>query len=198
MINNCVSIIQNMLTRPTIISAILLGLAGASPAVSADSVLSGKKSIYLSDIKGNEVVIGSVVFKPQGETSQFEVTINYEDFTDYFLSMKEMKCLEGPELWCHLNYPYPQPRVVSATDLRWLAYDLLFMFKKPKEFGANFWNGIYYEFSIQGNSIKGEAQAVDLNHLAAPPDTFTIPPYTEFDIEPIELSNRWLPYIEIK
>lgn len=160
--------------------------------------LSGKKQITLFSTKGQSEVIGVVEFTPITDGSRYRVELDYDRFTDYFLSMKEMKCLEGPELWCNLPYPYQQPRVVTETDLRWLSYDLLFMFKKPKDFGANFWNGMYYDLEIDGGVIKGIAQAVDLNHLAAPPDDLTIPPFSEFDREPIEPNNRWLPYIEIK
>jgi hypothetical protein len=111
--------------------------------------------------------------------------------------MKEMKCLEGPELWCHLAYPYRQPHTVSPTDLRWLEHDLLFMFKRKKDFGANFWNGIYYRLAIQDGIIAGEAQAVDLKLLASPPANLDRPPLTLADLEEIERSQRWLPDIEI-
>ena len=110
----------------------------------------------------------------------------------------QMKCLEGPELWCHIPYPYAQPRVVTADDFRWLSHDLLFMYKQASEFGANFWNGIYYNFSMSEGGLEGRAQAVDLNHLAAPPDDLDVPPYGEWDREDIDTSKRWLPTLVIR
>ncbi|MGB1092733.1 MAG: hypothetical protein ACPGYX_11455, partial [Oceanobacter sp.] len=124
--------------------------------------------------------------------------MNHDGFKDFFLSMKEMKCLEGPELMCHLAYPYDQPRTVSADDMSWLAHDLLFMFKQPGEFGANFWNGIYYDMRIENGEIRGTAQAVDLNQLASPPDDLTVPPFGEWDRDELDPKNRWLPYLLIR
>jgi len=161
--------------------------------------LSGEKQVILKDRKGGETVIGKVHFEPlDNEKSRYQLHLDHKLFKDYFLSMKEMKCLEGPELWCHIPYPYAQPREVSATDLRWLEHDLMFMFKKPSEFGANFWNGIYYSIASEGGKLGGSAMAVDLNMLASPPDDLAIPPVNEGLLDEIELSQRWLPHIEIR
>lgn len=173
---------------------ILLTLSPPSIA----SVLSGEKQILLVDNKGQETAIGTLVFQAQGTLSQYSLQIDHNQFQDYFLSMKEMKCLEGPELWCHIPYPYPQPHTVSYDDLSWLSHDLLFMFKKQAEFGANFWNGIYYHLRIEGEQIKGEAQAVDLNLLASPPDDPNVPPITEAERDEINLTTRWLPTLIIR
>lgn len=174
-----------------------LGLTTPLPATE-NPALSGDKQVFLLDNKGKPIPIGTISFKPSDKGAAYELAINYQAFTDYFLSMKEMKCLEGPELWCHLRYPYKHENVVRRDDLRWLSHDLLFMFKKPKEFGANFWNGIYYDLRLEGDNIIGQAQAVDLNQLAAPPDDLTTPPYGEYDREDIEPSNRWLPGLLIQ
>ncbi len=64
--------------------------------------------------------------------------------------MKDMKCLEGPELMCHLACPYSQPHTVSRDNLSCRCHNLLFMFKQPAEFGANFWNGVYFDLPIKG------------------------------------------------
>lgn len=72
------------------------------------------------------------------------------------------------------------------------------MYKKPKEFGTNFRNGIYYELTQSEGVIRGVARAVDLNQLAAPPDDLSVPPFQEYDIEPIELNNRAYPRLEIR
>ena len=138
------------------------------------------------------------MFSDENELSKYNLHLNYDKFRDYFLSMKEMKCLEGPELWCHLSYPYKQPHTVSSDDLSWLSHDLLFMYKKKEEFGANFWNGIYYHMKVDGEVIRGEAQAVDLNSLASPPDDLLVPPLNEWERHEIETDLRWLPYIVIR
>lgn len=177
--------------------SLLFAFCFITAAYAADP-LSGKKQIFLIDSKGQSVVAGSITFVPEGESSRYELHMDHSKFQDYFLSMKEMKCLEGPELWCHLPYPYQQPHLVSRDDLSWLSHDLLFMFKKKKDFGANFWNGIYYQMQLTEGVIRGEAQAVDLNLLASPPDDLTVPPMGEGERDELDPTKRWLPTIEIR
>jgi len=164
----------------------------------AEIALSGNKKIVLVDKKGNRTSIGSISFQPAGKESRYELHMDHSKFTDYFLSMKEMKCLEGPELWCHIPYPYKQPHNVTDTDLRHLEHDLLFMFKRKGEFGANFWNGIYYRMYIENGVITGEAQAVDLNLLASPPTDLRQPPISDAELDDIDKDKRWLPALEIR
>ncbi|WP_417224273.1 hypothetical protein [Amphritea sp.] len=159
----------------------------------------GEKGIYLQQFDGAEQRIGTIVFTVAEKAAfTYRIHLDLHLFKDYFLSMKEMKCLEGPELWCFIPYPYRQPARVSADDLRWLEHDLLFMFKKPAAFGANFWNGIYYKMVVTESGVRGEAHALDLNLLASPPSDLSQPPMGEFDIETADLEKRWLPYIEIR
>ncbi|BBB30907.1 hypothetical protein [Neptunomonas japonica] len=162
------------------------------------AALQGVKSVSLLDKNGQRTVIGSITFTQKEDGSEYQLTLEREQFRDYFLSMKEMKCLEGPELWCHLAYPYQQPHKVTVDNLRWLEHDLLFMFKTPKEFGANFWNGIYYNMQVENGIITGEAQAVDLNVLASPPDDLSVPPVGEAELDEVDRDKRWLPMIEIR
>lgn len=158
----------------------------------------GSKKVTLLENNGAEVDIGTIHFSQQQQKISYKLEISHQRFVDYFLSMKEMKCLEGPELWCHLAYPYKNPHLVQRDDFRWLSHDLLFMHKKKSDFGANFYNGIYYQFTFANNRLVGHAMAMDLNILAAPPDDMATPPIAEYDIEEMELSTRWLPTIEIK
>ncbi len=178
---------------------LLLLLLLMTPLASATELLSGQRTIFLQDKGGTAVAIGIIEFTPQpdGQIS-YQLQMAHRGFRDYFLSMKEMKCLEGPELWCHMAYPYAQPHRISVSDLRWLEHDLLFMYKKPDSFGANFWNGIYYRLELDNGRLTGTAQAVDLNLLASPPDDLNNPPIAEHDIDTAELAQRWLPYIEIR
>lgn len=169
------------------------------PVVAASEFPLGRKSIYLNDNKSVDYPIGTVVFsRAADETITYELHIYTERFTDFFLSMKEMKCLTGKEIWCYIPYPYQQARSVAPTDLRWLEHDLLFMFKTPGEFGAYLWNGIYYHMAVENGVIRGTARAIDLNHISSPPDDLSTPPYGEFELDELEAAARWLPYIEIR
>ena len=160
--------------------------------------LDGHRALILADRSGTELEIGSVTFTTQPTGANYSLEIDHHKFQDYFLSMKEMKCLEGPELWCHLPYPYENPRVVTEESTDWLSHDLLFMFKKPDEFGANFWNGIYYKIWIEDDELVGLAQAVDLNLLASPPGDLSTPPIGIYDREDIDPNQRWLPKLIIR
>lgn len=173
----------------------LLATSFATPLTAA-ALDNGERRIYLVDKLGEQIDIGSLNII--NSVAEYELHVDHAKFADYFLSMKEMKCLEGPELWCHIPYPYKHPARLSSDDLSWLSHDLLFMFKSPGEFGANFWNGIYYNLELVDGVITGEAQAVDLNHLASPPDDLSIPPYGEYDRDELDLTARWLPRIEIR
>lgn len=170
------------------------------PVITASATaLEGAKSIYLQDRAGAETKIGELQFtRESNHSSSYQLHLDHTLFKDYFLSMKEMKCLEGPELWCAIPYPYERPKTVSAKDLRWLEHDLLFMFKKLDSFGANFWNGIYYQLEIVDNRLQGTARSLDLNLLASPPEDLAVPPVGEFDIDDADLDQRWLPYLIIR
>lgn len=190
-------------TYKRLISALFIGvlLQGISvlSVAHADALSAGKHEVILLDNKGNRYPIGSLSFStadPDGQVS-YHWELDHHRFTDHFLSMKEMKCLQGPELWCFIPYPYDNPRLVSQTDLRWLEHDLLFLFKRNAEFGANFWNGIYYKLRVEEGALIGEAQSLDLNMLASPPDDLSVPPVGEFDREEADLEKRWLPKIII-
>ncbi len=170
------------------------------PIASAASLPLGDRSIYLLDNQGSEHRIGRVELQQQAGSDlvAYQLEVDTGRFADHFLSMKEMKCLEGPEHMCFLPYPYDNPHTLSETDLRWLEHDLLFMFKPPSQFGANFWNGVYYRMTVTDGGIEGEARAVDLNQLAAPPDDLTQPPFGIHDINETELEQRWLPRLIIR
>ena len=180
------------------VAAIMLATTFWSMTSLADDAIQGKKQVIMLDKKNNELLIGTIDFKKVGDKSKYSLHLDHAKFQDYFLSMKEMKCLEGPELMCQLPYPYKQPNTVTADDFSWLSHDLLFMFKKKEDFGANFWNGIYFDMRIEDGVIKGEAQAVDLNVLAAPPEDLSIPPMGEAERDELDLSKRWLPRLVIK
>jgi len=180
-----------------LLALINVSCAQQSNLVHDNTFYQGTKQINLLDNKGNKLLIGSINFSVKEEAIHYQIHLKHKLFKDYFLSMKEMKCLEGPELWCHLAYPYKNPQIVTEADFTWLSHDLLFMYKKNSEFGANFYNGIYYDFKLESNRLIGTAMALDLNLLAAPPEDMSLPPITMGDIDELEPTNRWLPTIEI-
>lgn len=171
---------------------------GVAQAQATDAVPLGQKSVFLMDNDGGERLIGEVEFSPSGAQVSYRLDMHLEKFKDFFLSMKEMKCLEGREIWCFIPYPYDSPRTVTAGDLRWLEHDLLFMHKALSAFGANLWNGIYYDLEVVDGVIRGQAKAVDLNYIAGPHADLSVPPYGEFDIGDLEATARWFPVIEIR
>ena len=57
------------------------------------------KQVHLHDNQGKSINIGQLHVQADG---QFTFERRDEVFSDHFLSMKEMKCIEGPELWCLL------------------------------------------------------------------------------------------------
>jgi len=153
---------------PFLLAAALWALGVTSATAAPD----GTRSITLHARDGSTVVVGQVAFTPQPDGSaRFAITLDHAPFTDHFLSMREFKCLAGgTEILCHVPYPYPQPGTVRDGDLAWLEHALLFMFKKPGEFGAKLWNGVYWQLKPQGSGWVGTPQAVDLNLIGAPPD----------------------------
>lgn len=155
----------------------LLLALGAAPAGAAE--LSGTRQLRLHQRDGGSVALGTVTFTPQADgRSAFSLALRHEPFKDFFLSMKEFKCLESAvEIFCHVPYPYPQPGTVSATDLAWLEHALMFMYKTPAEFGAKLWNGVYFQLQPTERGWQGRPQAIDLNRISAPPAQAGTPPF---------------------
>ena len=140
------------------------------------------------------MALGTVQFSPVADgRSRFTLALRHEAFKGFFLSMKEFKCLEAAvEVFCHVPYPYAQPGTVSATDLAWLEHALLFMFKLPADFGAKLWNGLYFQLRPTANGFEGRPQAVDLNHISAPPERPGVPPFRAALRDDIAPTARWV------
>ena len=162
--------------------------------------LEGTKSIVAMTRDQQRIDIGSVAFKPkEGGQVEFSIHIDHAKFKDFFLSMREFKCLEGPEeIFCHVPYPYRQPGFVKADDFAWLEHSLMFLFKRPKEFGAKLLNGIYFRFSKTDTGLVGKPQAIDLNLIGAPPDDLDVPPYSADLRSDIEPGARWIESLHIE
>ena len=165
--------------------ALLLGSGGAGLA--GEAALEGVKDISLHLRDGKTLVIGSVTFTPQGAGASFKIAFDDKQFRQYFLSMREFKCVEGEELFCHVPYPYQNPDQVTAKDLSWLEHALIFFYKRPNDYGANMANGLIYTLKLTPQGLVGTPQSIDLNEIAIPPDDRAVAYYTadhRYDIEP--------------
>ncbi len=110
--------------------------------------MSGSKAVVAHMADGARIHLGSIAFMPKANGAvDFNVSLDPTAFSDHFLSMREFKCVQASaELTCHVPYPYPNPKSVTRADLAWLEHSVLFFYKRPSEFGAKLWNGIYFEF----------------------------------------------------
>ena len=177
-----------------------LGVPACRAEPPAAPALVGSKTITLHTRDAAPIVIGTVTFKPGGAgRTGFTLAFDAAPFTDHFLSMREFKCIGGPqELWCHVPYPHRAPMTVSADDLAWLEHALMFFYKLPNEFGAKLWNGIYFQLAPNERGLVGTPQAIDLNHIAAPPDAPDVPPYRKALRDAIAPGARWATRITIE
>ncbi|WP_233386509.1 hypothetical protein [Methylobacterium sp. C25] len=171
---------------------LLAVLGSLAPAGASAWDMQGKKQVELRTRDGATIPIGTVTFKPDGEKTKFALALDLKDFRDHFLSMREFKCLEGPELQCHVPYPYGNPRTVSGSDLSWLEHSLIFFFKAPADYGAKLSNGLYYAMKLTDAGIIGTPKSVDLNDIAAPPNEPNTPPFGPDARTDIEPRTRWI------
>jgi hypothetical protein len=169
------------------------------PSMSQAWEISGKKSIYLHDQTGAKILTGKIDFQEKGSQIHYSIDWDHKLMKDYFLSMREFKCLEGQvEILCQVPYPYKHPQSFSKDNYQWLEHSLLFMFKTPKNFGAVLWNGIYFKLELGPNGFRGEPQAIDLNLIAAPPEKLDVPPYGVTERNAIEKGARWFTHLTIE
>ena len=180
--------------------ALLVALYALAPAQVFAWALDGVQTITVHTRDKQQTAIGAVSFTPQKDgATAFSVTMDHAKFTDYFLSMKEFKCLSGPtEVTCHVAYPYPQPGQVTLQDLTWLEHNLLFLFKLPSEFGAKLWNGLYFRLTVTDQGLVGRPMAIDLNRISAPPEDLNAPTFGPDARDEIQESSHWIESISIK
>lgn len=181
-------------------AAVLALAAGGAPRVGAAELLSGSKTLTAHLADGSRLVLGQVQFSPgEGGRTKFRIALDTARFSDHFLSMREFKCLEGgPELSCHVPYPYAHPGSVGPGDYAWLEHNLLFFYKLPADFGAKLWNGIYFEFKPEGAGLVGTPKAVDLNLIAAPPSNLAVAPYRKALRDEMPANARWIRSLHIE
>jgi hypothetical protein len=185
-----------------------------SPVWAQTWELSGRKTVSAVTRDQQLIPLGTVLFTPQaGGRSSFVLSMEYSPFVDHFLSMKEFKCLQGPdEVLCHVPYPYKNPATVSSTphtaaqatpnapsgDYAWLEHQLLFLFKQPRDFGAKLWNGLYFHFEPDAQGLVGRPQAVDLNLISGPPDDLQTPPYSPQLRDAVASGSHWIDHLLIR
>lgn len=178
----------------------VVGMAVAPTAACAFD-FSGDKRLLAVFRDGSTQTFGTVSFAPTPQLPEvaFKVKLNTAVLQDFFLSMREFKCLPASaEVTCVVPYPYTQPGKVTPTDLRWLEHNLLFLFKQPTDFGAKLWNGVIFKFAVTPGALVGTPQAVDLNLISAPPDDLTQPPFGPMEREPYASGARWLSGLRIE
>lgn len=168
-----------------------LGLSVAAVAGASAFEFDGAKQVTLETSDGETIPVGTVTFKKTAAGASFTLAVDHGRFKDFFLSMREFKCLEGKEILCHVPYPYANPRTVAPGDLAWLEASLIFMFKTPSQFGATLANGLVYELKDEGEALVGAPRLVDLNEIAAPPEDPSKPPFPPSDRLDVEPGSRW-------
>ncbi|NMG75645.1 hypothetical protein [Aromatoleum diolicum] len=177
----------------------LSSFALALPGTASAWDMTGTRTVALHTRDGQAIPIGTVTFQPQGDRTGFTLHLDEKPFKDFFLSMKEFKCLEGSEeILCHVPYPYANPATVTQNDLSWLEHALLFLYKTPAEFGARLWNGLYYRMRITDEGIVGTAESVDLNLIAAPPAEASVAPFVPAERTEIAPDSRWIGRLTIR
>ncbi|WP_088278788.1 hypothetical protein [Ideonella sp. A 288] len=186
--------------RRSSLLALATVVAGLAPPASAAWEPTGTQTVRLHGRDGQSVAIGSVSFQPRADgRTGFTLALDHGRLKDFFLSMKEFKCVEAPdEVMCHVPYPYPQPGTVGTGDLVWLEHSLLFLFKRPGEFGAKLWNGMYFKLQAGERGLVGTPQAIDLNLISAPPAQPGVPPYRPALRDDIAPGARWFERLTIE
>ncbi|MCP4430499.1 MAG: hypothetical protein GY806_05930 [Gammaproteobacteria bacterium] len=151
--------------------------------------------IQLQSSDGDQTIpVALLQLTPNEAGWDYQLKMNEVGFGDYFLSMRPFKCTtDKVNMLCHLAYPYQINRKISKADLVDLEYDLLFIRRKPTDYGINPWNGLYYKLRWRDGLIEGKAHEVDLDLLAVPPEDNQIRPIQSHDLHEIDGKQLWLP-----
>lgn len=171
-----------------------------SPEAANGFVFPATARIILIDQSGEELDIGEIVFSGSSEPATgIRVEMNHDKFDDQFLSMRPFRCLTDPAEWfCYLPYPYELKRTITPENLTDLEYELLFIWKSPKDFGIDAWNGVYYKLEPNDDgTLSGKLLQGDLNVLANPPEPFSYP-IDLYEFIPEGAKNRLYPELLIR
>ena len=181
--------------------ALIAAMIFSATVGAQDLELNGEKALIAQTRDGVSARIGSVFFEPatQAGRTAFRVKMDHAVLRDYFLSMREFKCLPAEaEVTCYVPYPYAQPGTIAPDDLGWLEHSLLFLYKQPRDFGAKLWNGMIFKLTRTGEGFVGKPQAVDLNNISAPPADLNAVPYGQFDRDDFAPGARWVTELRIE
>ncbi len=177
----------------------LAGLVAVSGmALAGEPALEGTKDIILHARDGKDIPVGTVTFTPKGGETAFAIVFDDKKFAQYFLSMREFKCVEGEDILCHVPYPYASPHTVTPTNLSWLEHALLFIYKRPNDYGARMANGLIYTLKITDKGLVGTPQSIDLDEIAVPPENLSVPYYGAGQRYDIEKGARWIDSLTIE
>jgi len=176
--------------------------AKAQQPPATNALPTGQKTVTLISHDGTRKDVATVTFKPGSQPGivAFDVKLIDAPFQDEFLSMRPFRCLpDTNEMWCHLAYPYANKREISASNLQDLEYDLLFLFKPPKGYGIDAWNGLYFKLELQSDTgITGKLYETDMNVLAVPPDAGVLRPITHNALSEVEPDAHRFATVEIR
>ncbi len=176
--------------------------SGASAKISASPLPQGKKTVTLVSAGGERLDVATVTFVPGESASNVKFSLKLIDapFREEFLSMRPFRCLpDKEEMWCHLAYPYASKLEIAVDDLQDLEYALLFLFKPPKGYGIDAWNGLYFKLELQpGGNLKGQLHETDMNVLAVPPEPGVLRPISHDALTLVEPDAHRFHLVEIR
>jgi len=183
-----------------VITPLLLAIMMLMTSLVAMAEASKHYRIQLQSIDGEKIVpIALLEMAAEGDGWKYRLEMLEAGFGDYFLSMRPFKCItDRVDMLCHLPYPYKIERKINQSDVTDLEYDLLFIRRKPTDYGINPWNGLYYRLRWQGDLLVGEAHEVDLDLLAVPPDEGVLRPIQAHDLHSIDAEQLWLPKLVVQ
>lgn len=175
------------------VASVAAGFTIASAIATAAEPVNGAFTVTLESADGAMLEIGRL--EVDSDEREFEPDENL--FTNHFLSMRPFRCFDHDKvMWCHLPYPYEKPVEVTASDMRSVEYDLLFIHRSANDYGIDAWNGLYFKMMADseaeaagGVELVGELREVDLNILASPPENGVVWPITEEDLH-VDESDR--------
>ena len=189
---------KNMFRTKAVLCITLFIVSSIFSVVSYSLSLVDEMIVTLHTNDGDKIDIGKVLFVPDNEGYRYTFLLDEEKFENQFLMMRPFKCMSTEKIMlCHLAYLYPNKNFITGDDMADLEYDLLFLHKKPGEYGIDPWNGLYYSMKVKDMGLEGSLQEVDLNVLAAPPEEGDFRPITSDMLHPADPVLHWFPRLTI-
>jgi hypothetical protein len=164
-------------------------------------VLSGSRTITLSNDQGERVAIGRVVFTPEADgRARFRIVLD-DKLEEFFLAMRPFRCLTGAtQRLCNFPVEREAP-LVSERDLVPLEYALMFMRTAPAALHINPFNGVYYRMKVVDGRIEGAVHDVDMEPFIVPdsvPLERRTRPLRDTDLSPGDPRSHWMTRITIE